>query len=176
MEEQKSLTGRGDLAPVPEPGLSEAELVEFIPHRANRPEKTEGGQAFKMVSEFDPAGDQPQAIEELIDGIKDEERDQVLLGVTGSGKTFTMAQSFSVPSARPLCWPPTKHWRRSFMASLRGFSLKMRSSISSLITIITNPRHMCRAQILILKKKAILTSRLTACAIRQRGRCWSAMM
>jgi excinuclease ABC subunit B len=87
----KSLTGRGDLAPVPEPGMSEGQLVEFIPHRANRPEKTEGGRAFKMVSPFEPAGDQPTAIEELIGGLNERERDQVLLGVTGSGKTFTMA-------------------------------------------------------------------------------------
>ena len=80
MEEQKplasqSLTGRGELAPVPEPGLSDSQLAEFIPHRAQRPEKIEGGRPFKMVSEFEPAGDQPQAIEELITGISDSERD-----------------------------------------------------------------------------------------------------
>ena len=43
------------------------------------------------MSEFQPSGDQPTAIAELIEGIKDGERDQVLLGVTGSGKTFTAA-------------------------------------------------------------------------------------
>ena len=46
---------------------------------------------FQLVSEFEPAGDQPQAIEALIRGIEAGKRDQVLLGVTGSGKTFTMA-------------------------------------------------------------------------------------
>jgi excinuclease ABC subunit B len=46
---------------------------------------------FQLVSEFEPAGDQPQAIEGLIRGIEAGKRDQVLLGVTGSGKTFTMA-------------------------------------------------------------------------------------
>src|SRR3569623_374364 len=46
---------------------------------------------FKLVSEFQPAGDQPKAIEALVKGIKAGRRDQVLLGVTGSGKTFTMA-------------------------------------------------------------------------------------
>ncbi len=46
---------------------------------------------FKIVSPFEPQGDQPQAIEELVEGVDDAERDQVLLGVTGSGKTFTMA-------------------------------------------------------------------------------------
>ena len=46
---------------------------------------------FQIVSDFTPAGDQPQAIAELLDGIAKDEKDQVLLGVTGSGKTFTMA-------------------------------------------------------------------------------------
>ena len=47
---------------------------------------------FKIVSNFTPQGDQPQAIEQLVDGVRSGERDQVLLGVTGSGKTFTVAQ------------------------------------------------------------------------------------
>ncbi len=91
-EEQHSLTGRTKLAPVPEPGLQEGQHASFVPHRPARPEKTEGGKAFAFVSDFKPAGDQPAAIEELIDGIEQGERDQVLLGVTGSGKTYTMAQ------------------------------------------------------------------------------------
>ena len=48
-------------------------------------------QKFQLVSEFAPAGDQPKAIEALIKGIRDDKRTQVLLGVTGSGKAFTMA-------------------------------------------------------------------------------------
>ena len=47
---------------------------------------------FRIDTEFSPSGDQPEAIKSLIKGIKDNERSQVLLGVTGSGKTFTMAQ------------------------------------------------------------------------------------
>ena len=46
---------------------------------------------FDLQSDFSPAGDQPQAIAELVEGIQNGERDQVLLGVTGSGKTFTAA-------------------------------------------------------------------------------------
>ena len=46
---------------------------------------------FKLVSEFSPTGDQPQAIKQLVEGIKGGEKDQTLLGVTGSGKTFTVA-------------------------------------------------------------------------------------
>ncbi len=64
----------------------------FIPHRPARPDKSEGGIPFEIVSEFEPAGDQPQAIAELCKGIENGDKDQVLLGVTGSGKTFTMAK------------------------------------------------------------------------------------
>ena len=46
---------------------------------------------FKLVSQYQPTGDQPQAIRELVDGVKSGDRSQVLLGVTGSGKTFTIA-------------------------------------------------------------------------------------
>ena len=51
--------------------------------------------SFKLVSPFEPTGDQPQAIEQLISGIEDGEKSQVLLGVTGSGKTFTIANVIS---------------------------------------------------------------------------------
>jgi excinuclease ABC subunit B len=64
----------------------------WTPHRPARPEKSEGGKRFQVVSDYEPAGDQPQAIAEIVAGIESGERDQVLLGVTGSGKTFTMAK------------------------------------------------------------------------------------
>jgi len=90
-ESQQSLTGRTPLAPIAEPGMREGAAAPFIPHRPPRPDKTEGGKAFKLVSDFKPAGDQPQAIAELVAGLNAGERNQTLLGVTGSGKTFTMA-------------------------------------------------------------------------------------
>ncbi|MDX1739540.1 MAG: DEAD/DEAH box helicase family protein, partial [Alphaproteobacteria bacterium] len=62
----------------------------FLPEKKNRP-LSEGGIAFDLQSDFQPGGDQPKAIEELVSGVNEGERDQVLLGVTGSGKTFTMA-------------------------------------------------------------------------------------
>jgi excinuclease ABC subunit B len=64
----------------------------FIPHRPERPDKSEGGKAFTLVSDYQPSGDQPAAIAELVAQAEQGERDQVLLGVTGSGKTFTMAK------------------------------------------------------------------------------------
>ncbi len=64
----------------------------WTPHRPARPDKSEGGKRFELVSDYAPAGDQPGAIADLVAGIKQREHDQVLLGVTGSGKTFTMAK------------------------------------------------------------------------------------
>ena len=72
----------------------------WTPHRPARPQKSEGGVVFQLVSEFEPRGDQPAAIEDLVKGIDAQERDQVLLGVTGSGKTFTMAQVIARTHAR----------------------------------------------------------------------------
>ena len=101
--------------------MSEGQLVEFIPHRANRPEKTEGGRAFKMVSPFEPAGDQPSAIEELIGGLDERERDQVLLGVTGSGKTFTMAQVIHRTQRPALILAPNKTLAAQLYGEFKGF-------------------------------------------------------
>jgi excinuclease ABC subunit B len=64
----------------------------WTPHRPARPQKSEGGRRFELVSDYAPAGDQPAAIAELVAGVEAREHDQVLLGVTGSGKTFTMAK------------------------------------------------------------------------------------
>ncbi|WP_227650529.1 hypothetical protein, partial [Klebsiella pneumoniae] len=61
------------------------------PHRPARPSKSEGGIAIRMETDFQPSGDQPTAIRDLVSGIADDDKTQVLLGVTGSGKTFTMA-------------------------------------------------------------------------------------
>ena len=73
--------------------LDDVDLAQsFVPHRPERPEKTEGGKEFKLVSDYEPSGDQPTAIAELAAQAAAGERDQVLLGVTGSGKTFTMAK------------------------------------------------------------------------------------
>ena len=46
---------------------------------------------FELVSKYKPSGDQPEAIEKLVDGIEKGKKEQVLLGATGTGKTFTMA-------------------------------------------------------------------------------------
>ena len=74
------------------PTPSEHAPMLWTPHRPARPAKSEGGKRFQVVSDYEPAGDQPSAIAELVSGLEGREHDQVLLGVTGSGKTFTMAK------------------------------------------------------------------------------------
>ncbi|MDP9196293.1 MAG: DEAD/DEAH box helicase family protein, partial [Pseudomonadota bacterium] len=66
-------------------------IHDVYDHLPARRERTGQGKKLEVVSDFRPAGDQPQAIAALTEGLKNNERDQVLLGVTGSGKTFTMA-------------------------------------------------------------------------------------
>ena len=63
---------------------------------------------FTLVSDFEPAGDQPQAIRSLLQGVRGGERDQVLLGVTGSGKTFTMAHLIAAEGRPALIMAPNK--------------------------------------------------------------------
>ena len=70
--------------------------------------KLEGGKKFKIKSDFKPAGDQPEAIKKLVNGANKEEFNQVLLGVTGSGKTFTMAKVIEATNRPALILAPNK--------------------------------------------------------------------
>ena len=63
---------------------------------------------FKITSEYQPTGDQPQAIEQLVNGIRQGDQAQVLLGVTGSGKTFTMANVIAGLNRATLVISPNK--------------------------------------------------------------------
>jgi excinuclease ABC subunit B len=95
--------------------------IDFVPHRPARPEKSEGGIPFELVSEFDPKGDQPQAIAELVAGVNALERDQVLLGVTGSGKTFTMAQVIGATQRPALILAPNKTLAAQLYGEFKSF-------------------------------------------------------
>ncbi len=75
---------------------------------------------FKLVSDFQPSGDQPTAIAELIDGIEDGERDQVLLGVTGSGKTFTAAHVIKATRRPTLILAPNKTLAAQLYGEMRS--------------------------------------------------------
>ena len=75
------------------PGWTGAEMTAFVPHRPERPEKSEGGRRFKLVSDYQPAGDQPTAIAELVAG--------------GDARTASATRccSASPARARPSPWP-----------------------------------------------------------------------
>ncbi|MGE4247820.1 MAG: excinuclease ABC subunit UvrB [Parvibaculaceae bacterium] len=93
----------------------------FTPYRPPRPEKSEGGQALKIVSDFEPRGDQPQAIGDLVSGVRSAERDQVLLGVTGSGKTFTMAKVIEETQRPALVLAPNKTLAAQLYGEFKSF-------------------------------------------------------
>ncbi len=93
----------------------------WTPHRPPRPDKSEGGRAFKIVSEYQPKGDQPEAIRQLVEGISAHERDQVLLGVTGSGKTFTMAQVIEKTQRPALILAPNKTLAAQLYGEFKSF-------------------------------------------------------
>ena len=73
------------------------------------------------MSEFEPKGDQPQAIEELVKGVRAQERDQVLLGVTGSGKTFTMAKVIEATQRPALVLAPNKTLAAQLYGEFKSF-------------------------------------------------------
>jgi excinuclease ABC subunit B len=102
--------------------LAEPETGEaFVPHRPARPPKAEGGKRFEIVSDYQPAGDQPQAIRELTQAALAGEKDQVLLGVTGSGKTFTMAKVIEELQRPALILAPNKILAAQLYGEFKSF-------------------------------------------------------
>ena len=85
------------------------------------PEPIENGKPFELISDFNPAGDQPDAIAELTQGLKNEERDQVLLGVTGSGKTFTIAHTIQNLQRPTLILAPNKTLAAQLYSEMKVF-------------------------------------------------------
>ncbi|WP_137870038.1 excinuclease ABC subunit UvrB [Sphingopyxis sp. 2PD] len=102
--------------------LDEIDTAEgYVPHRPARPDKVEGGKRFELVSDYEPAGDQPTAIRELVDTALTGERDQVLLGVTGSGKTFTMAKVIDELQRPALILAPNKILAAQLYGEFKSF-------------------------------------------------------
>ncbi len=93
----------------------------WVPHRPARPAKSEGGKRFELVSAYEPAGDQPAAIGELVGGVRAREADQVLLGVTGSGKTFTMAKIIEQTQRPALILAPNKTLAAQLYGEMKQF-------------------------------------------------------
>ncbi|MGG7643607.1 excinuclease ABC subunit UvrB [Rhodovulum sp. YNF3179] len=84
-------------------------------------EKLEGGKRFVMQTEFQPAGDQPTAIAELAGGVAEGERDQVLLGATGTGKTFTMGKVIEETQRPAIILAPNKTLAAQLYGEFKGF-------------------------------------------------------
>ena len=84
-------------------------------------EHPSGTAEFRLQSDFTPAGDQPAAIEELTEGMRNGERDQVLLGVTGSGKTFTVAKVIEALQRPALILAPNKTLAAQLYGEMKGF-------------------------------------------------------
>ncbi|MFV0321068.1 MAG: excinuclease ABC subunit UvrB [Alphaproteobacteria bacterium] len=92
--------------------------VAFLPVRRDAMEKKN---RFELVSVFEPSGDQPTAIQELCEGIENQQRDQVLLGVTGSGKTFTMAHVIQKTQRPALIMAPNKILAAQLYGEMKAF-------------------------------------------------------
>jgi len=103
-------------------GLEEPDTSgTFTPHKPARPDKSDGGKPFELVSDYEPSGDQPQAIRELVEAAGDGERTQVLLGVTGSGKTFTMAKVIEALQRPALVLAPNKILAAQLYGEFKSF-------------------------------------------------------
>jgi excinuclease ABC subunit B len=127
LEEATGLTSSGVTATVAalskliEGGDPNVKQEAWVPHRPERPQKSEGGIAFEMKTEFKPSGDQPTAIRDLVEGVDNADRTQVLLGVTGSGKTFTMAKVIEETQRPALILAPNKTLAAQLYGEFRSF-------------------------------------------------------
>ena len=114
-----------------EPGMSLDRLLRegrpefterpWVPHRPPRPEKSEGGFRLEIKSDFDPKGDQPAGDRGAGRGRQRNDRTQVLLGVTGSGKTFTMAKVIEATQRPALILAPNKTLAAQLYGEFRCF-------------------------------------------------------
>ncbi len=96
-------------------------LVTMLPLLVAERPNSDVGRPFALSSEFQPAGDQPQAIVELCEGLTRSERDQVLLGVTGSGKTFTMAYVIANTGRPAIILAPNKTLAAQLYGEMKSF-------------------------------------------------------
>jgi len=102
----------------------EIEPIQYLANPApdvKTREKLEGGKKFILHTEFEPAGDQPTAIKELSQGLRDGERNQVLLGATGTGKTFTMAKMIEETQRPAIILAPNKTLAAQLYGEFKGF-------------------------------------------------------
>ena len=131
---------------------------------------------FTLISSYAPRGDQATAIDQLVKGLNDAEKHQVLLGVTGSGKTFTMAKVIEKLNRPTLVLAHNKTLAAQLYQEFRGFFPRTPSSILSAITTtislrLTSPRRTPTS-----KRNPRSTMRSTGCGFRPRVRCLSGVI
>ena len=147
----------------------------WTPHRPARPAKSEGGRAFELISDYAPAGDQPGAIAELSSGGTGGERDQVLLGVTGSGKTFTMAKVIAETQRPALILAHNKTLAAQLYSEFKSyFPQNAVEYFVSYYDFYQPEAYVARTDTYIEKDSSRNEQIDRACAIRPRGPSWSA--
>ena len=107
---------------------------------------------FELVTQYAPAGDQPQAIEKLVKGIQQGYKSQLLLGVTGSGKTYTMANVIAQTQRPTIVMAHNKTLAAQLYGEFKAFSPIMPLNTSSVIMTIINQKLMFRPLIPLLKR------------------------
>ena len=124
---------------------------------------------FSLNSSFTPTGDQPEAIKELVSGIQNDEKDQVLLGVTGSGKTFTMANIINSLNRPSLIMAPNKTLAAQLYAEMKDFFPN--NAVEYFVSYYDyyQPEPMFPDLIHTLKKNLVLMIKLIACVILLQG-------
>ncbi len=128
-------------------------------------------QPFDLVTHYQPAGDQPQAIEKLVNGIEKGFRNQLLLGVTGSGKTYTMANVIAQTQRPTIVMAHNKTLAAQLYGEFKAFFPN--NAVEYFVSYYDyyQPRLMFRHQIHLLKKTQQLMTILTRCDYRQRVLC-----
>ena len=101
---------------------------------------------FKLTSKYKPTGDQPEAIKQLTEGLERGDMSQVLLGVTGSGKTFTMANVIAQHNVPTLVLSHNKTLAAQLYEEMKGFFPKMQLNITCRTTTIISPKPICPPQ------------------------------
>ena len=117
--------------------LSETNILEKLNTKELSSKKLESGKKFQLITEYTPAGDQPKAISFLKTEILNNKKNQVLLGVTGSGKTFTMAKIIEELNRPALILAPNKTLAAQLYGEMKTSFLIMQLNTLFLIMITT---------------------------------------
>ena len=129
----------------------------------DEPELSE--QQFELISDFSPEGDQPQAIDQLTEGLQRGDKSQTLLGVTGSGKTYTMANVIQNVQLPTLVISPNKTLAAQLYNEFRTFFQITPFTISSAIMNTINRKHIFRLLTLSLRRMSALTKKSRECGL-----------